>query len=258
VGSRARSLFAAAAGALGLALSAAAAPTVAADPQLEALLARFSRAQATTTTMSATFRQVKEDDLLAEPSIQSGRMYYSQPSDFRWEYEDPERLIIVATPDRIQRWIPGENLVREADATRRQRLFSYFGIGSDIEVLRKHFNITLQASDSSHPSADKIQLVGKRKRVQKRIERLEMWIDRATSLPAVIRIVMADGGSTAWEFSDIRVNPPTPPDLYKLRVPRGTRVVRDDGRAPGPVLEDLEEPETGEAAAAAPTRDAHL
>lgn len=217
------------------------APTPA-EARVEVILAKFREAQANTSTLQARFRQVKVDDLLAEPLVQSGAFYYRKPTDFRWEYEKPENVIVLATADRVRRYSPESKTLRDTALSKnRKRMYNYFGISSNIDALRKHFHIAVNAADTEHPEADKLELTGKARRVQKRIRVLEMWIDRRISLPSAMRVVMADGSSTTWEFTDMKVNPSFANSLYDLTLPPGTKVVADEtaGAGGAPVMDEI-------------------
>ena len=112
------------------------------DPVVAETLDKLRKAQSATKAMSAAFRQVKEDALFAQPSVQSGQFLFATPDRFRWDYEKPERVIVVATKDTFERYLPDQKLLRRLDLSKnRQRMFSYFGIGSDVEVLKRHFDI---------------------------------------------------------------------------------------------------------------------
>src|SRR5205085_12551127 len=56
------------------------------DPAAQALLDKLKKAQETTKSMTADFRQVNEDDLFAQPSVQSGTFTFQAPHKFRWDF----------------------------------------------------------------------------------------------------------------------------------------------------------------------------
>src|SRR5690349_12010988 len=85
------------------------------EPQAADLLAKLQSAQRTTQAMTAAFRQVKEDALFSEPSIQSGRFTFQRPSRFRWDYQEPEHVIVTVTEDTFQRYLPEQKLARRMD-----------------------------------------------------------------------------------------------------------------------------------------------
>ena len=211
------------------------------DPAATAVLDRLRAAQKTTTSMMSTFRQTKEDDLFAQPSVQSGRFTFQGPDKFRWDYEKPEHVIVLVTKDSFKRWLPEQKLLRQMDLSKnRRRVFNYFGIGSDVDVLARHFEIK-EVADDSHPGTKKLELRGKRRRVQKRLALLEMWIDDTTSLPSLIKVTMADGGTTQWEFGDMMVNPTLSAHAFDLELPKGTIVQSEDDPHGGLMDEVLEE-----------------
>ena len=212
------------------------------DPEVADALARMREAQHATKSMSSEFRQVKEDALFAEPSIQSGHFAFQNPDKFRWDYEKPERVVVVATKDSFQRYLPDQKLLRQLDlAKNRRRVFNYFGIGSDVEVLQRHFDMK-RVADAAHADTVKLELRGKRRRVQKRLALLEMWLDRKTWIPSMIKVTMADGGTTLWEFNDVKVNPALAPETFAIKLAKGT-VVQSEDSPSSPLVDELLEDE---------------
>jgi outer membrane lipoprotein-sorting protein len=217
-----------------------------------ALLRKLQEAQKTTKVMTSTFRQVKEDALFAEPSVQSGTFAFQAPQSFRWEYEKPQHVIVIVTQDTFQRYLPAQKLVRRMDLTKnKRRVFNFFGLGTDVEVLRRHFDLRANAADHSRPGSELLELRGKRRRVQKRLQLLEMWLDEKSHLPTAIKITMADGATTLWEFEDMKINPAIPESTFALKVPKDT-IIQSEDDPRSPIINDLLEDEE-EAAADAGT-----
>jgi outer membrane lipoprotein-sorting protein len=223
------------------------------DPQALGLLRKLQAAQQTTKVMTSSFRQVKEDALFSEPSVQSGKFAFSTPQNFRWDYEKPEHVIVLVTQDTFQRYLPDQKLLRRMDLSRnKRRVFNYFGLGTDVEVLRRHFHLTAKLTDQSRPGTEKLELRGKRRRVQKRLQLLEMWLDAKSHLPAAIKVTMADGATTLWEFSDMKVNPTVPDSTFALKVPKDT-IIQSEDDPQSPLINDLlEEEETAAGGAQQP------
>ena len=222
------------------------------NPAALALLRKLQEAQKSTKVMTATFRQVKEDALFAEPSVQSGRFAFRTPQDFRWDYEQPKKVVVVVTSDTFQRYLPDQKLLRRMDLSKnKRRVFNYFGLGTDVEVLQRHFNLAVNTSDRSRANTEKLEMRGKRRRVQKRLELLEMWLDQPTHLPVAIKVTMADGSTTLWEFADLLVNPTVPESTFALKVPKDT-IIQSEDDPHSPLINDLLEDEEAASAQAAP------
>ena len=106
-------------------------------------------------------------------------------------------------------------------------------------------------ADRGRPGTEKLELTGKRRRVQKRLTLLEMWLDQKTSLPAAIKVTMADGATTLWEFSNMKVNPTeVTASLFELKVPKDT-IIQSEEDPHSPLINDLLEEEEEEASGAA-------
>lgn len=224
------------------------------DPKAIALLMRLQAAQKTTQVMTSSFVQTKEDALFEQPAVQSGKFAFKAPSSFRWDYEKPEHVIVLVTSDTFSRYLPSQKLLRRLDLSKnKRRVFNYFGLGTDVEVLRRHFNLRDAGADRGRPGTEKLELTGKRRRVQKRLTLLEMWLDQKTSLPSAIKVTMADGATTLWEFSNMRVNPTeVTASLFELKVPKDT-IIQSEEDPHSPLINDLLEEEEDAPGAAAPS-----
>jgi len=222
------------------------------DPRLDELMQRFERAQEETKTMTATFEQVKEDELFAEATVLTGRFAFQGPDLFRWDYQAPEPVTVIATPDLVKQYIPSQKLLRQTDISKkRRRAMNYLGIGSDVQNLRRHFDIDFVEGDAEHAGTDKIELRAKNRRIQKRLALMEMWIDRTSSLPIAVRTTMADGSRTGWSFKDMAVNVPLADGTFDLQPPPGTRV-EVGGKKKASVVDDLVEDDDQDDAGTAP------
>ena len=217
--------------------------TVKEQPEALDLLKRLQGAQHSTRLLTARFRQTKDDALFAKPSVQSGEFAFQTPQSFRWDYEKPEKVIVVVTEDTFQRYLPEQKLLRQMDLSKnKRRVFNYFGLGTDVEVFRRHFNLHADTMDESRPGTAKLEMTGKRRRVQKRLKLLEMWLDEKTWLPSAIKVTMADGATTLWEFTGMKVNPTVAGNMFRLVVPKGT-IVQSEDDPHSPLLDDLVEEE---------------
>ncbi|MEM7243787.1 MAG: outer membrane lipoprotein carrier protein LolA [Acidobacteriota bacterium] len=222
------------------------------DPAVQELLRRFEEARGDTRTLTGKFRQVKEDDLFAEAEESEGTFHYTRPDLFRWESQDQ---VLLATRDKVMHHVPSLAVLEERDISRnRRRVVSYFGLNGNIAKLQKRFDVTAAEKDgalvdgsgpSPYPEARHVVLEGRKRRIKKRIGLIELWLLEDTGLPRAVRLTMADGGITTWEFSEMKANVEIPETVYTLTVPDST--VRREGvtamNQAGAFLEELEDDE---------------
>jgi outer membrane lipoprotein carrier protein len=98
----------------------------------------------TASDFSADFIQVSTIKAMEISDSASGKLFVKYPGKMRWEYQEPEQQVIVS--DGIQLWLyrPQDQQVMVGKAG------TFFGEGkgagflSDIQLLRKDFNITLE------------------------------------------------------------------------------------------------------------------
>ena len=106
-------------------------------------------------------------------------IHFDAHRDMKPEYEGLK--MCHTTPFyHLLKYIPGENLLQRTDISKnRRRLFNYFGIGSDVDNLLRHFDAKILENDAAVEGTDKLELRGKR-------------VDDVTRHPAFRRPVEAE------------------------------------------------------------------
>ena len=90
--------------------------TVQAQTPQEDIVAAIQRSGAAMQTMECDFVQTKTMQLMAEPMISKGRMYYSQPSRLRWEYTSPVPSAFIL--DNAKAWTISSGKVTDVSANK--------------------------------------------------------------------------------------------------------------------------------------------
>lgn len=115
-------------------------------PTIEAIIAKME-ARYGQSGFSSTFHQASTLKVLEVTDTATGRIFIKRPGRMRWEYDMPEKQLIVSDGKTL--WIhrPEDNQVMIGKAP----VFFTGGRGagflSDITQIRNHFNIGLAASD---------------------------------------------------------------------------------------------------------------
>ena len=97
---------------------------------------------------SAGFNQVSTLKALDITDTASGKMIVKRPGMMRWEYEKPEKQIIISDGDRLWIYRPEDNQVLTGSAPEFFKEGKGAGFLSDMKILRKKFNITLMKGES--------------------------------------------------------------------------------------------------------------
>ncbi len=176
-----------------------------------------------TIAISADFKQKTyaagdPDGILAQ-----GKVYFKRPHLMRWEYEKPDRQLIVTSGKDVYIY---EIQARQVTILPRKQFLSseisrafFFGKGD----LRRDFNVVPVPEDFPDPSWS-LCLVPKRQIPQ--LKRLFITLDPRSHLVKKVIIEDQMGGKTIIEFSNIRINRDLPAGLFRFTIPKGVEVYR--------------------------------
>lgn len=193
--------------------------------ELDDLLARFDDVQSSIRTLSAEFTETTENTLLKDEIVAKGKVYLTKPAAVRWEYSSPEEMRFVIANDRYTGYFPVRKQAEQRDIQRwGEQLFRLLGIGQTSVELSRFYNIRI--AEEQTPEAGKVLLVldPKQRRVRKRMESVQFWIDEETLLPARIRYSSQSGNTRVIEFDRIDVNPELAAALFDMDLPADVEI----------------------------------
>jgi len=212
---------------------------MAAEADLDQILANFDRVQGSVQTLSAEFTETTSNALLVEPMISEGQFFMTKPDSIRWEYSRPEPMRFVISQDQYTGYFPERKRAEKRNIRRwSDRIFRFIGLGQASTELRKLYNIRLEEVADSADGTYLLVFDPKKRRVRNRIDEVRFWIDATTYLPTRIEYLSANGHSRVIEFSEIQLNPDLSAGLYQVELPPDVTVTKGFGGLPG-----LEEPE---------------
>ena len=189
--------------------------------RVDAVLARFDRAQRQIRTLRARIVETRELAVLEKPEVLRGTLYFARPGRVRWEYESPERRVYVLADGELRGLIPSRRRAERLDVARRQdRIERMLALGQSSKDLRREFRIELVPG---HPSdaADELRLVPRSRRVRRRVRELHLWISRKTGLIDRIRFTTGEGDVITLAIDDVEINPELSAALFRLEIPEG-------------------------------------
>jgi outer membrane lipoprotein carrier protein len=189
------------------------------EEAVNTLLQRFDERQLNTQTLIAYFVEKKRLQLLADDQVQTGTFYYSKPSSFMWEYSKPDDKVILISSEQLLIYYPQLKKAEEIDISRySKRILRFFGLGQPTAELRKYYELTL-AEDPAMPDTYLLLLDPRKRRVQKRLDSIRIWIDREMMVPRQIEYVEVDGDSTRFTFRNLEINSNISPAKYVINIP---------------------------------------
>jgi outer membrane lipoprotein carrier protein len=164
----------------------------------------------------------------------TGKVYFKKPNMMRWDYEFPERQIIVTDGKTLWMYRPDEAQVMVGPAA------NYFGGGeglsflADIPILRSQFQIDFAASTGEETPADRYLLELTPNVPRSNLSYLYLWISKDTFHVVRSKVVNPFGDTTTMKFDNIRFNQDLKSSFFVFEIPEGTEVITMDAEGAGP------------------------
>jgi outer membrane lipoprotein-sorting protein len=190
-------------------------------PPLKEVVERFDAAQAQIQTLQCPFTLTIRRALLRTPSVAKGTLYL-QGSDFaHFAFQAPEDLILHLTPKTL---ISYSREAQEAELLKigiiKNANRKFLGLGQKLSYLSDYFQIVLgEAKDT--PNTLLLTLTPRTLGLRKRLQTVELWVDRDSWLPRQIQWVERSGDSWFLELGPLRTNQPLPPSVTGFKLPEG-------------------------------------
>jgi outer membrane lipoprotein carrier protein len=173
---------------------------------------------------SARFYQVSTLKVVEITDTAKGRIFVKYPGMMRWEYETPEKQIILTDGKRLWIYRPGENQVLMGKAP------SFFGEGkgasflSDIKRVRRYFDAAMEKKDKNKNYV--IKLLPKKEMAG--VSEIYLTVDRNRF--EVVQIVTYNiyKDETRIELSRLRFEQKLDSALFRFNIPDGVDVLQFD------------------------------
>jgi len=203
-----------------VALSIVFASTLASAVELDKLLVDFDRVQDSIRTLSAEFTEPTQSTLLKDEIVAHGKLFLTKPDSVRWEYSTPEEMRFVIADDQYTGYFPLRKQAEKRDVRRwGEQLFRFLGLGQASDELSKFYTISMGEPGQQADDSVLLVLDPKKKRVRKRMESVQLWIDSDTLLPIRVRYSSNNGDTRTVEFASMTVNPVLESSLYVVDIP---------------------------------------
>jgi len=178
---------------------------------------------------SANFKQSSTLKAMEITDTADGKVFIKRPGMMRWEYEVPDKQIIITDGYTLWMYRPEDNQVMTGNAP------AYFGDGkgasflSDLRVLRQNFNVTLEKKDA--PGHHILKLLPKKKKYD--LSAVYLSISKDTFDIAEIISYNLYEDKTLIELSDFQFNKNLDDAMFSFTIPEGTDIIE---------LEDTKDP----------------
>lgn len=189
------------------------------EERLTALVERIRFEHERLETLEASFRQLKESELLIEPVEAHGVFSYSAPDRVRWEYQEPDPISLLILGDEMTTWYKDIDQAEKIYVGKHsQRVLEYLGASSSLARLLEYFDVVMHTpNDPSLPFH--LELSPRFARVEKRVREMAIWVHPELFLPVRLRYVEGNGDVTEYDFQDFQVNSALPEDRFDLEIP---------------------------------------
>jgi len=173
---------------------------------------------------SACFFQESTLKAMGIKDSASGKITVKRPGKMRWEYEKPERQIIVTEGKNLWVYRPDDNQVMIG------KFPSFFGDGkgasflSDIKLIRQQFNIVLENTDSNDYYILKLLPLKK----TNDLSYINLSISKKTFYLEEIVTYNAYGDETRIKLIDIKLLENPDDSIFIFNIPYGTDVLKLD------------------------------
>ena len=190
---------------------------------LEQILGRME-AQYTDKSFKAEFAQESTLKAMDITDFASGKMYVRYPGMMRWEYEKPEKQVIITDAKKLWIYRPADNQVMTGSAP------AFFSDGkgasflSDIKLIRQKFKISLE------PSKDNFFYELKLQPLEKTLDVTDIRLSVTKNTFTVIRIITYNsyGDENRIELINHQFNVKLDDQLFSFDIPPGTDVLQID------------------------------
>ncbi|HJW08998.1 MAG TPA: outer membrane lipoprotein carrier protein LolA [Holophagaceae bacterium] len=188
---------------------------------LQELVERFDAAQAQVQTLQAPFTLTTRRALLKAPAMSKGTLYL-QGSDFvHFTFSAPEDLVLHLTPKTLISYSPeakqGE-LLKIGVLKNSNRKF--LGLGQKLSYLGQFFDMGLGDSKDV-PGTYFVTLTPRSLGLRKRMQAMNLWIDKESYLPRQVQWVERSGDSWLLELGPLKLNQTLPSSVTGFQVPPG-------------------------------------
>ena len=199
---------------------------------LEKLLDQLDEQGATIKSMSAALEQRKWTDILEEfDEGESGRFLFLKGKEqvfLRKEIEEPQLSSLVIADGGVVFFQP---LIKQAQKYRlgknkHKPEFLILGFGTTREALEEAYEMKLVGEEKvGDVEAWVLEMVPRSDGVQAFFGKIVLWIDGRRWIPIQQKLVEPSGDYLLIRFSEVQLNPRLNPSDFKLKLPKGTRVV---------------------------------
>jgi outer membrane lipoprotein-sorting protein len=202
---------------------------LAADPPLDAVLARLDQAAINFKGLTGNIRKIAHTDVVNVDDIDSGTIVVKRvkahDTRIRIELTDPQQIVTIGG-GKVQVFKPKTNEAEEVELGKNRGVVDQFmllGFGSNSGEIRNAYTVTLGGADSINgEKTTRIILVPKDPEILARVKKCELWIsDKGWTVQQ--KFHTGGGDYVLSTYSGMKLNPIIADKDLKLELPKGVK-----------------------------------
>lgn len=170
---------------------------------------------------SASFTQTYEGGVLRRKATESGTVYIKKPGKMRWDYTQPEKKHVISDGRYVYLYFPADKQVMKNPLPEQDEATSavLFLMGKG-DIIR---DFTVRWLDPAADGPYRLRLDPKKRQAE--YDWLEVSADRNSLRIVGLTAGDAQGGRSAFAFSNFKENVGLSDKMFQFSIPRGTEVI---------------------------------
>lgn len=197
-------------------------------PSAEAFARDLQKRYDRVSDFSADFTHTYRGGVLRQQATERGRLLIKKPGRMRWEYTSPEQKLFVSDGHKLYSYIPQDRQVMVRSVPQDEGATTPILFLSGKGDLTRDFAVSFDQIAEAPAGTIALRLTPQRSEPE--YEWLSLVVDRTSLGLAMLVTVDAQGGRSAFTFSNLKENIGLPDNTFVFRMPRGVDVISDAGR----------------------------
>jgi outer membrane lipoprotein carrier protein len=177
---------------------------------------------------SADFVHSYRGGVLKQQATERGTLLVKKPGKMRWEYTAPEKKLFVSDGHKIYSYIPQDRQVVVGTMPRDEHAPTPALFLTGKGDITRDFNASFDKVGEAPPGSFVLKLTPKRREPE--YESLTLVLDPKTLTIQMLITVDAQGGRSAFTFSNLKENVGVADNQFVFKMPRNVDVVTGGGR----------------------------
>jgi outer membrane lipoprotein carrier protein len=176
---------------------------------------------------SADFIQKSTLKAMDITDMANGKVYIKYPGMMRWEYEKPDQQIIITDADKLWIYRPADNQVMTGKAPTFFRDGKGASFLSNIRVIRKKFDISLEQSPPEESDLFyHLKLIPREKTLD--ISEIRLLVSQKTFNVLQVITLNFYGDETRIDLLNFAFRDDLDDSLFSFEIPKGVDVIQID------------------------------